>query len=365
MADRPHDLQEIISLHRRRYPLMEPADCGKLIYQNEFGPEHMIDSLKAVEEWIVQEWTECGAAESQRESLPGSGVLGKTLIEDIGNGLYRFHLTGGYEVQAAAPLLARLFYCTAREHRGTMDGLLDKLALLREQGDPRTDSWLEEYIRAGCPSLRHSETFRRAYAPHYRLLRDVYAVYFPVIYQVEKLLAQSGYAVIAIDGPCGSGKSSLAALLSDLFPSRVLHMDDYYLPLEQRAPGWEHTPCGNMDLERFRRQALLPAADRMPIDCQPYSCQKGQFLPSETLPTAPLTIVEGSYSHHPLLAPHYDLKIFLRCDPQAQLSRLGRRESTRLDAYLQRWIPLEQAYYRAFDIPARCDLTLDNTEYFT
>lgn len=355
MAVRQKDLRDILALHRRRYPLMEPTDYGKLIYQNEFGPEHMIESPEAVEERIVREWT-------AREDGP---LLKNTFTEDIGNRLFRFHLTGGYDIPVAAPLLARLFYRTAREHRGTAEVLKRKLALLVGTDISGMEPWLAEYIRAGCPSLRHSETFRQAYGPHYRILRDEYAIYFPVLYQVEKCLARSDYAVIAIDGPCGSGKSSLAALLSALFPSRLLHMDDYYLPLERRAPGWEHTPCGNMDLERFRRQALLPAADHMPIDCQPYSCQRGRLLPSEALPAAPLTIVEGSYSHHPLLAPHYDLKIYLHCDPQEQLSRLGRRESTRLDAYLRRWIPLEQAYYRAFDIPARCDLALDNTGYFT
>lgn len=379
MAVRQRNLQEIISLHRQRYPLMEPVDYGKLLYQNEFGPEHMIHSPEAVEEWIVREWRECATSFPRQndfgetrvrdtcgEGTSVEGTHGKEpRIEDIGNRLYRFHLTDGYDIPLAAPLLARLFYRTAGAHRGTKEGLSRKLALLKELGVPRMESWLEEYIRTGCPALGHSGAFRQAYAPHYRLLRDEYAIYFPVIYRVEKSLAQSGHAVIAIDGPCGGGKSSLAALLSDLFPSRVLHMDDYYLPLERRAPGWEHTPCGNMDLDRFRRQALLPAADHMPIICRPYSCREGRLLPPETLPAAPLTIVEGSYSLHPLLAPHIDLKIFLRCDSREQLSRLCRRENTRPDAYLQRWIPLEQAYYRAFDIPAQCDLTFDNTEYFT
>ena len=354
MAVRQRTLQEILSLHRQRYPLMKPMDHGKLLYQNEFGPEHMISSPDEVQEQLVSEWT---MAAQNAAAVP-------EFAEDIGNRLYRFHLTDGYDTQTAAPLLARLFYLTAQQHRGTGEGLKKKLALLRESGSPAMESWLAEYIRADCPALRHSETFRQTYAPHYRILRDEYAIYFPIIYRVEKCLARRQHAVIAIDGPCGSGKSSLAALLSDLFPSRVLHMDDYYLPLPQRACDWEQIPCGNMDLERFRRQALLPAAENMPIAYQPYSCQKGQLLTAATLPAAPLTIVEGSYCQHPLLAPHYDLKIFLRCESQEQLSRLGRRETTRLDAYLQRWIPLEQSYYRAFDIVARCDLAFDNTIYF-
>lgn len=371
MAVRQKNLEEILALHRQRYPLMEPADYGKLLYQNEFGPEHMVSSPEAVTQWLTQEWTEAvrtGADQTARKKI-SSAAAGDTIpVEEIGNRLYRFHLTDGYELYIASPLLARLFFLTAGQHHGTAQGLGEKLDILREQGKqpgfPVLEPWLTEYTQAGCPALRHSEAFRQAYAPHYRILRDEYAIYFPVIYQVEKRLRQSKHVIVAIDGPCGSGKSSLAILLAELFSGRVLHMDDYYLPLRRRLPGWEHTPCGNMDLERFLREALLPAARGEAIACRPYSCRQGRLLEARMLPCASLTIVEGSYSHHPLLAPHYDLKIFLRCRPQEQLERLKRRENAHLDAYLERWIPLEEAYYRTFDIVSRCDLSFDNTSYF-
>lgn len=382
MAIKQKNLQELLTLHGQRYPLMEPADYGKLLYQNEFGPEHMISSPEAVREWLAGEWAEAA------HSAPGKPITPRTAreqayqreescdtayhadhIEDIGNHLYRFYLAGGYDLSIAAPLLARLFFLTAQQHQGTTEGLMEKLGLLQEHGQqpgfPPLEPWLTEYVQAGCPALHHSETFRQAYAPHYRILRDEYAIYFPVIYQVERRLSQAEHITIAIDGPCGSGKSSLAALLAELFPSRVLHMDDYYLPLQRRFPGWEETPCGNMDLERFLREALLPAAKGEAIACQPYNCQQGQLLETRMLPSMPLTIVEGSYSHHPLFAQHYDLKIFLRCSHEEQLARLQRRESARLDTFLQRWIPLEEAYYQAFDIKARCDMVFDNTKYFS
>lgn len=56
MAVRQKELQEIVALHRQRYPLMEPADYGKLLYQSEFGPEHMVDSPERVLEQITREW---------------------------------------------------------------------------------------------------------------------------------------------------------------------------------------------------------------------------------------------------------------------------------------------------------------------
>ncbi len=371
MAVRQKNLQEILALHQQRYPLMEPADYGKLLYQNEFGPEHMISSPDAVRQWLFEEWAETNRAtadQAHHEKMPPAMAEGAAPIEEIGNHLYRFHLTDGYDLSIAAPLLARLFFLTAHQHRGTLEGLKQKLTVLQErekQSDfPSLEPWLSEYIHAGCPALRHSEVFRQAYAPHYRILRDEYAIYFPIIYQIEKRLQHSDHITVAIDGPCGSGKSSLAALLAELFSGRVLHMDDYYLPLQQRLPGWEHTPCGNMDLSRLTQEVLLPAARGETISCRPYSCRQGQMLETRILPGAPLTIVEGSYSHHPMLAARHDLKIFLHCSRPEQLARLKQREGTGLSAYLQRWIPLEETYYRTFNIVSLCDLHFDNTPYF-
>ena len=44
--------------------------------------------------------------------------------------------------------------------------------------------------------------------------------------------------LIALDGRCGSGKTTLAGQLAEQFPaSIVFHTDDYYLPPDQR---WGH-----------------------------------------------------------------------------------------------------------------------------
>ena len=52
--------------------------------------------------------------------------------------------------------------------------------------------------------------------------------------------------VLALDGRCGSGKTTLTNALVRQFPaSAVLRTDDFYLPPAQRAHGWEQTPCAN------------------------------------------------------------------------------------------------------------------------
>lgn len=66
--------------------------------------------------------------------------------------------------------------------------------------------------------------------------------------------------VLALDGRCGSGKTTLANTLARQFPASItLHTDDFYLPPAQRIRGWEKTPCANMDLDRLRDEALRPA----------------------------------------------------------------------------------------------------------
>ena len=50
--------------------------------------------------------------------------------------------------------------------------------------------------------------------------------------------------VLALDGRCGSGKTTLANTLARQFPASItLHTDDFYLPPAQRIRGWEKTPA--------------------------------------------------------------------------------------------------------------------------
>ena len=74
-----------------------------------------------------------------------------------------------------------------------------------------------------------------------------YPIHPYIIHCLEPLLANAAAPVVlALDGRCGSGKTTMAAALAEQFPdSIVLHTDDFYLPPAQRAHGWEQTPCAN------------------------------------------------------------------------------------------------------------------------
>ena len=168
--------------------------------------------------------------------------------------------------------------------------------------------------------------------------------------------------LIALDGRCGSGKTTLAVQLAEQFPgSAVFHTDDYYLPPAQRIRNWAETPCANMDLTRLREEVLVPAQAGAAVRSRAYSCREGAYLPEQCVPPAPLYILEGSYSHHPILAGFYDLKVFITCSKKEQARRLQAREGERYENFVRRWIPLEEAYFAQCRIEALADLLWDTT----
>lgn len=170
---------------------------------------------------------------------------------------------------------------------------------------------------------------------------------------------------VAIDGRCGSGKSTLAAALAARFPCQVVHMDDFYLPQSARAADWMEHPAGNMDLVRLEREVLTPLRTRGRAEYRPFVCRTGELGQPVRL-TGGVTLVEGSYSHHPALADGYDLRIFLTCTPAAQLRRIRAREgdAERVRRFQTVWIPLEERYFQTCCVPERADLILDTSDLF-
>ena len=116
-----------------------------------------------------------------------------------------------------------------------------------------------------------------------------------------------------------------------------------------------------MHLERLRAEAVAPARAGRAVCYKAYSCREGAYLPPRMLGPAPLVIVEGSYSHHPSLAPYYDIKVFVTRSAEEQMRRLRAREGKRYLNFVQRWIPLEEGYFAKFQIEQTVDFILDTT----
>ena len=165
--------------------------------------------------------------------------------------------------------------------------------------------------------------------------------------------------LIALDGRCAAGKTTLANRLAEQYGWGVIHIDDFFLQPAQRTPQRLAEPGGNLDRERLISEVLLPLTRHRPCVYRVFDCRTMGFAAvPRPLPAAPVVLLEGSYACHPDLRPLCGLHVFLTVDPGEQLRRLTARNPARLQDFRTRWITMEEQYFRYFHIPETCDLTL-------
>ena len=59
------------------------------------------------------------------------------------------------------------------------------------------------------------------------------------------------HPLVTIDGPCASGKTTLAEQLAEMLPAAVIHTDDYVVPHALKTAERLAIPGGNCDAERL------------------------------------------------------------------------------------------------------------------
>ena len=159
-------LEQVLRRHARKYPMMQPTDAVKLIYQNVFGGGHLIKDREACLRAVQREYENT----PQEQHAP--------LLESIGNGLVRVMLNAidgsGYSIRQ----LGDDFIRSSEVHKGNLNGFLIKLDVLRKVTasgafgftPEELEAYLEAYKEAGYPMVSHSEQYRKAYKPAYRIL---------------------------------------------------------------------------------------------------------------------------------------------------------------------------------------------------
>ena len=182
-----------------------------------------------------------------------------------------------------------------------------------------------------------------------------------LLYQIDLLLARQDRVIVALDGFCTSGKTTMAARLSELYDCRVIHMDDFFLRPEQRTPERLSEPGGNIDYERFSEEVLPALKECLPITYRPYDCSARVLDQPVTLEPRKLTVVEGTYSHHPHFGSYCDLKVFLTVCPKDQHQRILQRPAFLQKRFFEEWIPMEHQYFDHFSIPQKADMVIDPT----
>ena len=82
-----------------------------------------------------------------------------------------------------------------------------------------------------------------------------------------------------------------------------------------------------------------------------------------TVRAGEVNVIEGSYSCHPALWEYYDLHLFMDVSADEQKRRIMERNGADgWKVFSGRWIPLEEAYFQAYQIKKRCEYGISQTE---
>lgn len=180
-----------------------------------------------------------------------------------------------------------------------------------------------------------------------------------LVQTIENLKTKKTPVLVALEGGSASGKSTLGQQLAQALDATLVHMDDFFLPLELRTPARFAQPGGNVHWERVLQEVLQPLRQGKPLDYGVFDCSAMAVTRHVQEMPRDVVIVEGAYSLHPQLRAFYDLKVFLQVEEQTQKDRiLQRNGQAMLQMFLQRWIPLEQQYFAACAVKDCCDLIL-------
>lgn len=333
--------------HKR--PQMVLEDCVKLLFQRFFGPGHLISSRQAALSRLENEIS--GLSEGTDEPV----------FEMLGNGFCRLNLRPALRLGLSVQTLSAMFFQSARELPEAKPAFSEALSLLEDmifQGllpfSPEASrEFLQAYRLSGCPAISHSEAYRSAYHPAYRVVDEICVRFLPLFQCIDTLSP----ARVAIDGRCGSGKSTLAAFLSAVYDAPIVHADDFFLQPHQRTPERMAEIGGNMDRERLLLEVLEPLMRGDNVVFRPFSCARQAIGEPISLPASRMTIIEGSYCMHPDLRHAYDLKVFLSVDPDIQRQRILQRNGEQmLRRFVAEWIPREEKYFDTFGVRDACDL---------
>ena len=153
-------------MHFDLYPDMEPQDAVKLIYQQAFGPEHMI---RDPEKSLAMLKTEMAGLQKSPAK--------EALYEPVGSGLCRLNLRPCRDRGIPAEEINRLFVETAQTTQGDEKLFRQGVKALRqlaEEGQTPFDPLDLDLFLARYPqkpaAVHHSARYREAYAPAYRVV---------------------------------------------------------------------------------------------------------------------------------------------------------------------------------------------------
>lgn len=156
--------------------------------------------------------------------------------------------------------------------------------------------------------------------------------------------------LLCLDGPAGSGKTTLAAALQELTGSTVVHMDDLY-------DGW----AGLSGVDARLASLLRPLAEGRPGSYRRYDWHAGAFAETHRVDPAELLVVEGVGSGSQETADLVTVLAWVDAPAGLRFSRGVERDGEALRGQWRAWMRDEEEHFAAHATRERAQVLVDGT----
>ena len=172
----------------------------------------------------------------------------------------------------------------------------------------------------------------------------------PILAEISKISSLNARPIlIAIDGPAGSGKTSLAnQLASNLKSATTIHMDDLY-------NGWEDALTATLT-RHLEEWVLDPLTQHQNVKYQKFDWTIGEYGTTIEVRDVELLILEGVGAAQAKIRQQADLTIWIEVGAQIGLARVLNRDGAQILPYMLKWQERESAHFIKDQTKENCQI---------
>jgi len=156
--------------------------------------------------------------------------------------------------------------------------------------------------------------------------------------------------LVLVDGPAGSGKTTLADAVARLAGAPVVHTDDL-------LAGWDGLP----GLPESLRRLLVPLAEGRAGSAARYDWDAGRFDGEVVQEPVGLLVVEGVGSGSLPAARWATVLVWVEAPYDLRMRRGLERDGDAFAPHWERWAQAEAALFAEQDTRARADVVVDGS----
>jgi uridine kinase len=156
--------------------------------------------------------------------------------------------------------------------------------------------------------------------------------------------------LICIDGPAGSGKTTLAREVADVAGARIVRMDDLY-------PGWE----GLFDVEPEVLGLLQPLSEGRTGTYRRFDWTANAYAETHQVEPATILVLEGVGSGNRAWRHLVTTLVWVEAPEDVRLARGLARDGAGYREHWLRWMDDESRLFAQEDTRAHADLVFDTS----